>query len=106
VEILKDPETNTPVVHFLCEAIGQTSNFDYKRFGQNIQVEFKVNGQEVPVSSTLDVVYNLMEKTIRKDLQEEYKSKLDSSRFHKLQQLFDDFEWQLEAELSNLFAKE
>ena len=106
MEILKNVNPNTPVCHFLCEAIAQVTNYDYSKWAKDIEIEFKVNGQEVPVSSTLSVVYKLMEETIRKNLEEEYKSKVDSSRFHKLQRLFDDFEWQLEDELRNLFKKD
>lgn len=68
-----------------------------------VEVELKINGVEVDFSRAITDMWNRLQETYRADVMQKAKDLISQTRFEKLQDLMQEAEYKIEAELEELF---
>lgn len=68
-----------------------------------VKVELKINGVEVDFSRSITEMWNRLQESYDADVMQKAKELISQTRFEKLQDLMQEAEYKIEAELEELF---
>lgn len=91
----------------LAEQAGQLGVRDladeaYKKFGGDFNIEFKVNGHELPFSKVVEEIYKRMEDSLEKRAAEKALEIIMMSGFQELVQTMQSAEWKIREKIKEV----
>jgi hypothetical protein len=114
-EIINPTEHSTAsifLINAMAKAVAPGGLFEHFKIPTNsgqpveVEVELKINGVEVPFKETLNEMWDRMRSRYKEDILEKAHELISQSRFEKLNDLLADAEYNIKAELQELFGKE